>query len=422
MTTPADELDPLLARRVIETVGAHGTPPEWGFEAFTVGLDETLDLLEDEYLASYVADGGATFKMVVGSYGGGKTHFLYNVRARAWRHGYTVAYVTLSHDESPFHELEKVYRAVALGLMPPVTPAELLHGPRRGIEVLLERWVATVDAQLAARDVPTSARAAAFADAAIAVTTGLESTNYAHALRGAFLALASGHIEDYERFLQWLKVEGFQRGALERAGILRPIDRSTAFGALRSLVQWVRHLDYRGLVVLFDEAEQVPSLKVRQRELVLSNLREVIDECGHASFRNVMIVYAVPDEGFLEGATNVYEALRQRTASVFDVVNPSGVKIPLESRDEEPLALLVAIGERLRGVYEIAYRTPLPDEGVAAALPLLADGAWAQRFGDVGVKRLYVQAVVRAFHEIRRTPALVPDAAWATRVLEGGRA
>ena len=96
------------ARRIIETVGSSGTPPEWGFQYFTSGLEPYLTVLEQDYLSSYLRQGGATFKLLVGTYGGGKTHFLYNVRALGWNHGFPVAYVTLSPEASPFHRLDKV--------------------------------------------------------------------------------------------------------------------------------------------------------------------------------------------------------------------------------------------------------------------------------------------------------------------------
>jgi len=75
-----NELTARIARRIIDTVGANGTPPEYGFQFFTEGLDPYLSIIEDEYLGSYINQGGSAFKLVVGVYGGGKTHFLYCVR------------------------------------------------------------------------------------------------------------------------------------------------------------------------------------------------------------------------------------------------------------------------------------------------------------------------------------------------------
>lgn len=74
-------ISPHIARRIVETVGAYGTPPEYGFQFFTAGLDDYLNIIHQEYLKTYIKEeGGAAVKIVIGAYGGGKTHFLYCIR------------------------------------------------------------------------------------------------------------------------------------------------------------------------------------------------------------------------------------------------------------------------------------------------------------------------------------------------------
>ena len=100
------ELSPSIARNIIERVGSSGQPPEYGFQFFSSGLDPYLSAIDTEYLSSFIKDGGSVFKMVVGTYGGGKTHFLYCVRDIAWKHNFVVSYVSLKPEECPFHKLE----------------------------------------------------------------------------------------------------------------------------------------------------------------------------------------------------------------------------------------------------------------------------------------------------------------------------
>ena len=121
-----------IARQIIERVGSSGCPPEWGFQFFTAGLDWYLKILEEDYLKTFIKDGGASFKIVVGAYGGGKTHFLYNIRELAWKNNYIVSYCSLSPEESPFYRLEKVYKSVVENLMYPLTPEELFSGSDMG--------------------------------------------------------------------------------------------------------------------------------------------------------------------------------------------------------------------------------------------------------------------------------------------------
>ncbi|GMV42759.1 MAG: hypothetical protein AMXMBFR64_44750 [Myxococcales bacterium] len=420
MTVPIERP---LARRIIETVGAYGAPPEWGFQLFSAGIGPYLDVLDKDYLGDFIAGGGASFKLVVGAYGGGKTHFLYSVRELAWRHRYAVAYVPLSAEESPLHRLELVYRAIVQSLTPPLEPEELFRGAERGFDAFLKSWLAETRARLAAEGLTgTELKAALLAEAGRSLDE-VESVNFCQAVRHLVEALVEGRDDDALNVLQWITVQGYDRMTHKQYGILHPVDRSHAFSMIRSLVRWVRNLGYTGLAILFDEAEQVPSLSSKQREIMLSNLREIVDECGHAAFRNVLILYAIPDMGFFEGRSNVYEALKQRISTVFDFVNPTGVRIDLERvMGGEPVALLREIGQRLADIFQAAFAVTLAEDRVALALRLVAEAAYEQRFGDIGYKRVFVQGAVRALHSLRALPDLRPDEAWAAGIVAGAPA
>lgn len=402
-----------IARQIIERVGSSGSPPEWGFQFFTAGLDWYLKILEEDYLKTFIKEGGASFKMVVGTYGGGKTHFLYNIRELAWKNNYIVSYCSLSPEESPFHRLEKVYKAVVENLMYPLTPEELFSGREKGIEAFLKLLYQDARESFDRETSDNETLLGRLIDYGEDFVKGIESVNFTRALREAFIALTEKNDTDFEDLIQWIKVDGYDRHVHRRFGILQPIDRGQAFSALRSLIQWIRNLRYNGLVILFDEAEQVPSLTSKQRELMLNNIRELIDECGHAAFKNIMIFYAIPTEAFFEGKSGVYEALKQRIATVFDFYNPTGVKINLERLGQEPEPLLKEIGEKLLLIYETAFKTSLPEKKCQDAIATIAHAAYEQRFGDIGYKRIFVQALIKGLHFLRHEPSTRITEAWA---------
>ena len=134
------ELTQLVARRIIDRVGGPGEPPEYGFQYFTAGIDLYLSVIDEEYLTSLIRQGGSSFKMVVGVYGGGKTHFLLSVRDLAWKCNFVTSNVDLSPTETPFSKLELVYKDIARNMIPPLEPEELLTGYERGIEAFIRRW------------------------------------------------------------------------------------------------------------------------------------------------------------------------------------------------------------------------------------------------------------------------------------------
>jgi hypothetical protein len=171
---------------------------------------------------------------------------------------------------------------------------------------------------------------------------------------------------------------------------------------IRSLIQWLREIGLSGLVVLLDEAERVPSLSTKQRDVHLGNLRELIDGCARSDFSGSMFFYAVPDEGFLEGNSQVYEALRQRLGTIFTEFNPSGVKIELENISGEPVEMLVSIGQRLGKVFEVAFECDLNLDECQEFITEVASKVYDLRYGDTGYKRIFVQKLVMAFQYLRK--------------------
>lgn len=391
------DLDPVRARRIVNHLASTGTPPDEGVGTFTVGLDGILGVLDDEYLA-FLGQGLSAFKLVVGAYGGGKTHLLLSIRERAFRRGAAVAYLTLNPQESPFDKLELVYRRIADRLEAPPEPGARAEA---GLEALLRAW-ARRELERAEGD---PARAAVRARDALA---GLESTSIRNALLGAFRALHEQDEEAFSALLLHLKGEGGEREALRRHQVFEPIDRSTAFRTIRSLARFLRAIGMSGLVLLVDEAERVVSLaSSRNQRAAVDNLRQFIDECGGSALEGVLLCYAVPRAELLFGAGGgaVYEALRQRVRGHFRQWNPTGVTIDLERLDLPPTRFLTLLGERLSQLYARAYDVSWQADTLEASLDALVEAAWERRYGDEGVRRLFVKAWLEGLHRLRREPA-----------------
>jgi hypothetical protein len=397
------DLDSRIARAIIDVVGSSGVPPEYGFQFFTVGLEPYLSVISEEYLSTFIKQGGSAFKMVIGVYGGGKTHFLYCVRDLAWQNNFLVSYVSLSSTYSPFHRLDLVYKAIVNGITPPLEPNELLSGYEKGIASFIRYWFGTKVKELYDKGLSKEELQETLLSQ-VENIEGIESISFAKAIKSAIHALSSKQEEDFANICQWLTVEDYDRRIHRRYGILQRIDRTTAFVMFRSLVRWIREIGFSGLVILLDEAERLPSLSTREKELHLNNLRELIDECGHTSFQGVMIFYAVPDENFLQGRTQIYEALKQRVSTIFDSINPTGVKIELEKLSaENPIVMLEEVGDKLRQIYEVAYSRCFENyEDVKETIHTIAKKAYEQRFMDIGYKRLFVQKAIQGLHFLKQ--------------------
>jgi hypothetical protein len=348
-----------------------------------------------------VKEGGSVFKMVVGIYGEGKTHFLFSVRETAWKRNYISAYIPLNPEQTPFHKLEQVYKSIVANLIYPQTSEELLSGHERGIEAVIKKWFFekySEISQLTPED--------AVADEMLRYISSLrsfESNSFRNAIKEAFTCLLEKREDDFSLIIQWLCGENPPKNMLKNFKIFEKLDKSNAFKMIRSLIGWIQEIGYSGLVVLLDEAEQTPSMSSKQKNTLLNNLRELIDECGHTNFQNTMWFYAVTDENFLEGKTLIYEALRQRLSSIFDTdINPTGVKIYLNRISVEPLHLLKTIGLKLAKTYEIAYDISFNNSTLEETIEGIADAAYKRKL-ETGYKRLFVKNIISAFHKMRKS-------------------
>lgn len=386
------DLDPRLAKAIIHKLGSFGTPPEFGIEYFSVGIDEYLRVIEEEYLKDILKFNLSSFKLITGNYGGGKTHFLYLVRNLGWRNNYVTSYVTLSPTECPFDRLELVYKRIVLNLKLHIEQNIWDKPWDSGIDVLLRNWVASAEK-----------------GNILSQIRSYESSSFTNAIKAAIMNLLSDDDEGFYEVVQWLKGEEVGRELRLRYRISERIDRSNAFRMLRSLVQFVNSIGYSGLLLLFDEAERGMSISsARDKRRALDNLRQLVDECGNSRLPGAMFFYAIPDENLLlEGSGGVYEALKQRLRSSFTRINPMGVKINLEDIGMNAPDFLKELGNKLTKVFEAAYGCQLEEDTLKQSLNNMISAALEFQTLDVSYRRIFVIGIIEIFHRLKAQTALI---------------
>jgi len=298
-----------LARHIVEVLGSTGTPPARGVQFFNAGNNSLLDALDEYYLSSYLQDGGGTYKMVVGDYGSGKSHFLYCLRDRAWSKGFAVAKVDLSPVETPYNDQRLVYAAVARNLIWHEESDEISDetGLPRFLEGTLERVLGgppTLEAL-------THPNYRGLVDTL--ESTAIDSLAYRAAVLAYFDALIRDFDERLDSLTRWLlgsNTTPDDTKILREVGVTGKISRTNAFRMLRSLVQTIRALSYGGLILLFDEVDRMSSIGGKAEKLATDNLREVIDRTRD-DLPGAMFVYAVPPQ-FINDIVPRYPALQQR--------------------------------------------------------------------------------------------------------------
>lgn len=393
MTLPTSPPSRPLARHIMETLGSFGTPPTRGVHYFNVGNQSILAALDQFYLSSYLQDGGAAYKMVVGDYGSGKSHFLYCLRDIAWERNFAVAKVDLSPVETPYNDQKKVYEAVVQNIIWHETTAGFSDetGLLRFLQGTLARVVGGTAWGLETLSHPLYRGLVDTLEA-----TAVDSPAYQTAVVAYLDSLLRDQEERLDTLGRWLMGEPTTPAdtkTLRDVGVTGKINRPNAFRMLRSLCQVIRALSYSGLLLLFDEVDRMSSVGGKAEKLATDTLREVIDRTRE-DLPGAMFVYAVPPQ-FINDVVPKYPALQQRvrTPGRFSHINHFSPLINLDHLDLDENDLMLAIGEKLIPLYEIAFDQQL-DHTIQRANAIILANVARDVFLDVSHRRLFVKTFV----------------------------
>lgn len=393
---PAEELDRIGARRILAQMGENGKPPELGIAHVNAGNESYLRVLDTAYIQDVLCTTfGSSFKLVQGTYGAGKTHFLYCVRDLAWRRRLLTAFVTISPKECPFHRPLAVYRAIAQRIERPRDP----DGDEiRGLDDLLRQCIE----HRVADDGRDETRG--WIDGTLA-----RAPFTRHSFRDAVTGFSRAVIDHDEpaarRLGAWLRGEDVSLTEAKLAGVYEVPSNDNGFGLLRSLVQLVPRLGWQGSVLLLDEAERRLSADDKPTKALnetVDHLRELIDLCGRSELPRTLVLYAVTPM-FTEHVLPLYPALQQRLGAPIQFLGPQNPKAPvidLEALDLEPRKLLLEVGKRLAGVARLAYDWSPPDQLVQDNLERLAAVVTQEQL-EVGHRRFFVRLWVRLLDQLR---------------------
>ncbi|MCB0186091.1 MAG: DUF2791 family P-loop domain-containing protein, partial [Caldilineaceae bacterium] len=245
------------------------------------------------------------------------------------------------------------------------------------------------------------------------------------AYKNAVLGYLEARIRDQEERLdaltRWLSgatTTPEDTKTLREIGVTGKITRPNAFRMLRSLAQTVRALSYSGLVLLFDEVDRMASIGGKAEKLATDNLREVIDRCRD-ELPGALFVYAVPPQ-FINDIVPRYPALQQRVRAPgrFSRANHFSPQISLEHLDLDENDLMVAIGEKLIPIYELAFGVTLDQRIQYANAAILANVA-RDVFLDISHRRLFVKAFVTELARQQATEEHLLEEAEAVAIIRG---
>lgn len=302
-TAPAAPRVPKRVAAVILNSLKGGVVPRIGLPYITVGREvEIRALLTD---LSLIADGGASFRFLVGRYGAGKSFLLQTIRTHAMGEGFVVADADLSPER-------RLQGGQGQGL---ATYRELIRNistktrPEGGaLNLILDRWVAScadvdepvVNAQLA----PLEEMVHGF--------------DFVRMLRRYRTAVSESDEEAMSRVTKWIRGEYRTKSeARAELGSSTIISDDDWYDYVKLIARFLVCSGYKGMLVLIDELVnlyKIPNAITRQYnyEKILTMYNDTLQ--GKAQYLG-MIMGGTPTsiEDRRRGVFS-YEALRSRLA------------------------------------------------------------------------------------------------------------
>ena len=280
-----------------------GVVPRIGLPYITVGREvEIRALLTD---LSLIADGGASFRFLVGRYGAGKSFLLQTIRTHAMGEGFVVADADLSPER-------RLQGGQGQGL---ATYRELIRNistktrPEGGaLNLILDRWVASC------ADTDESAVNAQLAP----LEEMVHGFDFVRMLRRYRTAVAEGDEESMSRVTKWIRGEYRTKSeARAELGSSTIISDDDWYDYIKLIARFLVCSGYKGMLVLIDELVnlyKIPNAITRQYnyEKILTMYNDTLQ--GKAQYLG-MIMGGTPTsiEDRRRGVFS-YEALRSRLA------------------------------------------------------------------------------------------------------------
>ena len=280
-----------------------GVVPRIGLPYITVGREvEIRALLTD---LSLIADGGASFRFLVGRYGAGKSFLLQTIRTHAMGEGFVVADADLSPER-------RLQGGQGQGL---ATYRELIRNistktrPEGGaLNLILDRWVASC------ADADESAVNAQLAP----LKEMVHGFDFTRMLRCYRTAVAEGDEESMSRVTKWIRGEYRTKSeARAELGSSTIISDDDWYDYVKLIARFLVCSGYKGMLVLIDELVnlyKIPNAITRQYnyEKILTMYNDTLQ--GKAQYLG-MIMGGTPTsiEDRRRGVFS-YEALRSRLA------------------------------------------------------------------------------------------------------------
>ncbi len=390
-----------IAQTVLNSLKG-GVVPRIGLPYITVGRKNEIEALLHD--VDIIAEGGASFRFIVGRYGSGKSFLLQTIRNYVMDRGFIVA----DADLSPERRLQgtrgqglATYRELISNLSTKTKPEG------GALTLVLDRWISAVQSEAMQETgfSPDDPALAAATDQKIyAVTASVSELvhgfEFGKLLSAYYQAYVNGDDETKPKVLRWFRGEyALKSEAKEALGVNMIITDDDWYDYLKLFATFFRLAGYTGMMIMVDELVniyKIPNSITRQYnyEKMLTMYNDTLQ--GKAKYLGI-IMGATPQalEDKRRGIYS-YEALRSRLAEgrfsrpgARDLLAPVIRLKPLTA--EEMLVLCEKLAEMHAGLY--GYERLITTEDLVSFIKI--------EYGRIGAdQNITPREVIRDFIEL----------------------
>jgi len=362
------ELDSVLASQITEAL-RKGIPPQRGVAHYSVGNEKLIAGVKKFHLTG-IQDRGI-IRFVNGSWGAGKTHFFRLLREIAFENDCLVSFVELNANDTALNRFEKIFYSIVRNIATPgyyFGSAQMEAAPFGHVIQEAMGFISRGDhsgtIDISHEDY-TKAVEVLFVDGSIDIDfkkmiQAYWDTYLSEGADSAMLEQARAEI------LQWFSGEGSIGTYRKKYGVSKLVSKDNAKLMLQSLAGFVRLAGFRGLLILFDEAEQAYSImRTSQLRDAHNNLLHLINRIEEIP--GLFMIYATTPDFFTDPKHGivVYGALagrigkpEQKAPRALDTIwNFDAVSTQLEDYQ--------AAAKKIANIYKVSFpeaANKMPDD------------------------------------------------------------
>ena len=349
---------------VIQSLRA-GVVPRTGQHLVQVGRTREIQTLVTDI--DRIADGGSTFRLVIGEYGAGKTFFLNLVRAVAMEKKLVVASADLNPDRR-LHASGGQARSLYAELMRNLATRTKPEGG--ALAGIVEKFIATAkaDAKAAGQETESVIR-----QKLEHLTELVNGYDFADVIAAYCRGFEQGNEQLKSDAVRWLRGEfATKTDARQALGVRSIVDDAAVYDQLKLLARFVRLAGFSGLLVNLDELVNLYKLANAQaRNSNYEQILRILNDSLQGTAVGLGFILGGTPEFLMDTRRGLYSypalqgRLAQNTFAAGGLVDLTGPVVRLASLAPEDFYVLL---QKIRDVYALGNPSKhlLPEQGIGS--------------------------------------------------------